>query len=302
MERGKGFCFTINNYTATRKQELYDLLRDKHASNEIHYAIVGDEVAPTTGTRHLQGYVHFTQRARIRTVRNLIVGGHVECARGSPQQNHEYCKKDGSFVEWGSLGDIPFQGKRSDFDKFKEWLLEQTTWPSDAHIAANWTALYCRYGTRLLELRGLLYPKPNLESEDYRAGWQQDLKEELSEDADDRKIKFICDDEGNNGKSWFIRKYITDNEDGQFLSIAKRDDIAHMVDETKRVFLFNIPRGQMQYMQYGILESIKDRMVFSPKYHGRTKLFVHKPHVVVFCNELPDPEALSADRVEVLEL
>lgn len=295
QSRGKQYCFTHNNYTAVDLQRYRDIL----SGQSITYAVFGQEVAPTTGTHHLQGYVVFEDRKRIAAVRNLFPGAHIEIARGSPEQASNYCKKDGDFVEFGDYELITFQGKRTDLDQFRSWLTEQTVYPTDAHIAANWPTLYIRY-PRILDLRNLTFPPPKLETSAYNPGWQRDLATELSgEVTDDREIVFYVDTEGGAGKSWFCRKYYTDNDDCQLLSIGKRDDIAHAVDITKRVFLFNIPRNAMQYLQYGILESIKDRFIFSPKYKSATKLLLHKPHVVVFCNEYPDATQLSADRISI---
>ena len=300
MSRGTQFCFTLNNHNAQQIQVLKDLFED---NRDIHYAVFGLEVAPTTGTEHLQGYVCFTTRKRIGAVRSLLPRCHIEVTRGTPQQAADYCKKDGSFFEFGAFEQIPFQGKRSEFDDFKEWVLGQATYPSDALIAQNWTTLYVRYGRAILNLRDVLYPKPKLETGRLNPGWQCNLWEELKhEPADDRAITFYVDPDGGAGKSWFIRKYLTENVDGQFFSLAKRDDIAHALDVTKRVFFFNIPRDGMQYLQYGILESIKDRLVFSPKYNSGVKMLLYKPHVIVFCNEFPDEGKLSQDRFDIREV
>lgn len=127
--------------------------------------------------------------------------------------------------------------------------------------------------------------------------WQAALEGELNGEADDRTVIFYVDPEGNNGKSWFQAWYLTKYpERTQVLSAGKRDDVAHSVDKTKTVFFFNIPRGGMEYMQYTILEQLKDRMVFSPKYNSTMKYLSHVPHVVVFCNEDPNMEKMSADR------
>lgn len=302
-QRGNQIVFVCNNWTTdiiNAYTQTFELLCSQH---KIYYAIWGKEIAPTTGTPHLQGYVAFVERTAFSTIRRLLPGSHIENARGDPSTNRVYCRKDGDFTEFGRFDSIPFQGKRSDIDKFKVWLLEQTSWPSDAHIAANWTSLYVRAGRRLLEIRELLYPKPALETGEYRDGWQSDLAQILDEiPDDDRAIRFYVDEEGNNGKTWFVRKYLTEKDDAQFFSIGKRDDIAHALDPTKRVFFFNVPRDGMQYLQYGILESIKDRLVFSPKYNSGTKRLVHNPHVIVFCNEFPDMTKLSEDRYNVIDI
>jgi hypothetical protein len=112
---------------------------------------------------------------------------------------------------------------------------------------------------------------------------------------------FYVDDEGGKGKSWFQAWYLTKNpEKTQVLSAGKRDDIAHTIDKTKSVFFFNIPRGGMEYLQYPILEQLKDRMVFSPKYNSTMKFLTAVPHVVVFCNEHPDMNKMSLDRYIII--
>lgn len=301
----KQFVFTHNNYTAVQLQYYRDLF--SRQGNGITYAVFGQEVAPTTGTRHLQGYVVFNDRKRIGAVRSLFTGAHVEVARGTPTQAAEYAKKDGDYAEFGSFDSIPFQGKRSDIDQFKSWLNDQSTYPTDAHIAANFPSLYVRC-PRILDLRNLVFPPPKLETGLLNPGWQTTLSDHLEAEChDDRKIIFVVDTVGGEGKTWFCRKYMTDHDDVQVLSIGKRDDLAHAVDITKRVFLFNIPRGQLQYMQFGVLESIKDRIVFSPKYKSTTKMLLHKPHVVVFTNEDPRglegfESMLSQDRPYIVDL
>nr|AUF34970.1 putative replication-associated protein [uncultured virus] len=87
----------------------------------------------------------------------------------------------------------------------------------------------------------------------------------------------------------------------QILSGGKRDDIAHAIDPSKQIFLFNVPRGGMEYLQYTILEQIKDRMVFSPKYNSQTKILRNRAHVVVFSNEMPDIEKMTHDRYDYFE-
>lgn len=298
--RGTAFVFTHNNYTATTLADLHALFDTLVASGDLLYGIVGKEVAPTTGTHHLQGYVQFVSRRRIGSIRSLLRGAHVEVARGDVDANYTYCSKGGDYFEFGDKSKCVSQGKRTDFDRFKDWVKAQPRYPSDAAIAEEWTSLYCRYGKRLTDLRDLLYPRSVLETAPVREGWQSELEQVLDEGPeDDRKIMFYCDPEGGKGKTWFIRKYLSEHDDAQLLGVGKRDDIAHALDPTKRVFFFNVPRGSMQYMQYGVLESIKDRLIFSPKYNARAKVLVHNPHVIVFCNEEPDEEALTADRYDI---
>lgn len=104
--RNRSFCFTINNIEDTTEQQLNAV--------ECRYMIFGREVAPTTGQRHLQGFVTFKNALGLQTVKEkLPFGAHVEVAKGSAAQNKAYCSKGGEFQE---RGEIPSPGKRTDLD------------------------------------------------------------------------------------------------------------------------------------------------------------------------------------------
>ena len=93
--KAKNWCFTINNYTGFPT----DL---PSGPPPVRYLCFGKEVAPTTGTPHLQGYISFVN-AVYRPSRFLqqYGNGHFERAFGSADENAEYCKKDGDFTEFG---------------------------------------------------------------------------------------------------------------------------------------------------------------------------------------------------------
>jgi len=86
MSRSRGFVFTWNNYPEDFSSVL-DALPAK-------YVVAGKEVAPETGTRHLQGFIYFLHPQRERMVRSKLPGCHVEVARGTPAQADEYCRKE----------------------------------------------------------------------------------------------------------------------------------------------------------------------------------------------------------------
>jgi len=103
MARSRAWCFTWNNYN----EESENLL----ASLECQYLVYGREVAPETGTPHLQGYVHFGKIMRFNRIKKLLLGCHVLPAKGSAQQNHTYCTKSdpSPFVK----GTIPQDSKEA---------------------------------------------------------------------------------------------------------------------------------------------------------------------------------------------
>ena len=114
-ERGRPFVFTINNPLPRDEQRLRDL--------DTQYLVFGREVAPTTGTPHLQGYAYFANAKSLSSARRLI-GGHVECARGLPSQCIAYSKKDGDFYESGVP---PIDPRRRGDDEKARW---DTAWES----------------------------------------------------------------------------------------------------------------------------------------------------------------------------
>lgn len=106
------WCFTINNYEDG--EERLEWL------NGYDYCVAGREVAPDTGTPHLQGYVKFTKQQRLSAVKKIHKTAHWEISRGTPQQAADYCKKDGNFVEKGILPKAKnVAGGEATADKYK---------------------------------------------------------------------------------------------------------------------------------------------------------------------------------------
>lgn len=291
--RSTRWVFTINNYGDD------DIARLDGLASDTTYLVYGRETA-ATGTPHLQGFVIYPRQVRFSTVRDSI-GGHIEVARGTSQQAAEYCKKENNFTEHGTLPQR--QGRRTDWEAFVEWLQEHDGRVSVREIARSHPGLYLRYGARCLELARHFAPRPDFGLGDSLRAWQGRLSEVLVQEPDDRSVNFCIDPEGNAGKSWFCNWYFQKNpEDTQVLRIGKRDDLAYAIDENARVFLFDIPRGQMEFLRYEVLEMIKDRMIFSPKYASVMKVLSRKAHVVVFGNENPDMNALTEDRYNFIEM
>lgn len=292
------WIFTLNNYNDHQVAHIVSVLGDRSV---VRYGTFGREVAPTTGTPHLQGYIIFTGNKRLSSLLRIFgPGPHWEIARGSSQQNKVYCQKGGDYEEFGSFP--ADQGRRSDLEKVIEWIDEFTTTngrpPSSIDFAKEQPCAYVKY-PRLVKLAEQRAERVALESDDPH-DWQLRLEEELKEEADDRTIRFYVDPTGGNGKTWFCRYYLSKYNDGQVLGVGKRDDLSHAIDNSKRVFFINVPRGAMEFLQYTILEQLKDRMVFSPKYDSQLKVFRHKVHVIVFTNEHPDMNKMSDDRYEII--
>lgn len=300
----KHWCFTINNWTAEELDQIVEGLTRDDGVQIWEYLVVGREEGEN-GTPHLQGYGILKTKLRLRNVKLLpgFARAHLESARGTPKQASDYCKKEGDFEEFGDLP-VSQQGKRNDIEDFKEWLKLQPYRPTNYEVADFWPRLWFNNRAACIEFMGLFTkPQPLLPEDVVLREWQRELDERVSGDADDRTLIFVVDENGNSGKS-FLGKYWLDRRSdvAQMLRIGKRDDMAHTIDEDKSFFFFDVPRGCMQYLQYNVLEQLKDQLVYSPKYHSVMKRLRVTPHVVVFSNEHPDMTMMSRDRVQVINL
>lgn len=290
------YVFTLNNPTQAEVAALTDNWEERFT-----YLIFGRETG-ANGTPHLQGYCRLQAKQRLTTVHAYtgLARAHFEAMRGTSAQAIAYCKKDGDFDEFGQAP-RQSQGKRSDWEQLVTWIKEQETYPTEAALWEAFPSLMGRSRRGVWDAVRVFATKPRLVDGELR-DWQSNLLDLLTADPDDRRIIFVVDPEGGKGKSWFTRYLLSNRDDVQFLSIGKRDDLAFAVDVSKKIFLFDIPRGQSEYLQFGVLEQLKNQMLFSPKYESMTKILPEKVHVVVFMNEEPDQTVLTPDRYQIINL
>lgn len=295
------YCFTLNNYSPQEEQHIADTATN---NADIRYLVFGRETG-ASGTPHLQGFVVFTTRKTVIGVKSILGARlHLEVTRAVSSQAADYCKKDGDFSEFGTIP-ADNRGRRTDWDDYREWVIGMGRVPSTLEIAREFPSLYARYSGACITIAQASLPVPRLVStEPTLHGWQQALFDALEQDCeDDRSILFYVDEEGNNGKSFFCR-YMLDKmpERVQVLGIGRVTDLAFQIDPEKDIFLIDIERSASDFLQYRVLEQLKNRMVNSTKYHAVMKILRKIPHVVVFMNERPDMTKLSADRYIVTEL
>lgn len=109
-----GYCFTYNNYTDAG----VDTLKEWMVEN-CKYGCFQKEVAPTTGTHHLQGYLNLKRKQRMTTIQKKLVASGVALtlinANGTAENNRAYCSKPGGldFFETGNIK-VVGQGTRTD--------------------------------------------------------------------------------------------------------------------------------------------------------------------------------------------
>lgn len=96
----------------------------------MSYLVAGEEIAPSTGTRHFQGYLETSTKKSVAPLvkeLELLWGSHpyVSISKGSAAQNKTYCLKEkGSHVEQGS----PMQqGARTDLSCVTDLIVSGST-------------------------------------------------------------------------------------------------------------------------------------------------------------------------------
>lgn len=142
------FVFTLNNYEEDDETRIQRFMHESAS-----YAVYGREIAPTTGTPHLQGYVHLKKKMRFNAFKAAIGNAaHCEAANGSDQQNFEYCTKSGDYFE---VGTKTSQGKRSDISHAVDVLRETK---SLKRVAEAHPESFVRYHRGFKALKQTLFP------------------------------------------------------------------------------------------------------------------------------------------------
>lgn len=115
-------------------------------NDKFKYLIQGDEVCPTSGRQHYQGYIVTGESYTFKYMKKHIFtsGEHFEIAKGDHNSNIIYCSKDGKATEEGTR---PSQGKRTDLIEVKDKLKSGVLSVDD--IILNDPMLYHQYGRTL---------------------------------------------------------------------------------------------------------------------------------------------------------
>lgn len=168
--------------------------------------------------------------------------------------------------------------------------------------------LYCgKDGDLLMSARHKVKREVRTLKEDQLRTWQTDIISMLKQEPDDRTIWWYWSKDGNVGKTTFC-KYLT-LKFGAIPLAGKGADVRNGIvefhkihNDTPEVVLFPIPRSyNTDYVSYEGLENIKDMYFYSGKYEGGA-ICGNPPHLIVFANEPPKLDKMSADRWQVREI
>ena len=275
------WCFTLNNYT-----NLIEKIE------QAKRWVIGEEIGEQ-GTKHLQGYVEFKTKIRFNTVKNRLPNGaHIEPANGSPEQNYNYCIKEGKYKTFGT-----FSFKQNSSEEVIDGLLK-----GDKLVERS--IHYIRYKKSYDEIVSKI--KADERKEELRQEYEKLELSELQLDIVDylagqpaRQVLWVTDIDGGTGKSTLARYLWLLCGFQLFDGIMKSCDIAFMLDPECCGFVLDVTRDNANYFNYTTLEQLKNGYITTGKYAGRTVFFKPKP-VVIFSNFFPKVEKLTKDRWVIL--
>lgn len=310
--RSNRVCFTLNFKGATTWdakccEEVQASLSAFHQAGKLRFAIVGKEVAPNTGTPHLQGYIGLLPTAlpasqgtvgAWKTLFPFLARAHLETAHGTDSQNKEYCSKTGEIL--CELGAPQVKRTLAEFSTLP--LLEQLSEDPEMALKSRFQLDSISKKLKLSTLmekvearHRALFVAPPLRS------WQQALLSRLST-QDARQIFFVVDAAGGIGKSHLAR-YMSLSEPykAAILEVGKKGDLAlafctHFLEHENEYTVFDMTRcfGEETW-PFGMMEALKNGSFLQPKYESVVfKCYPQK--IVVFCNKDPEMNKLSYDR------
>lgn len=151
-----------------------------------------------------------------------------------------------------------------------------------------------------------IYMGADLWSEEKFPDWQKTLLKILRKEPGDRKMQWIYDPVGNNGKTKFC-KWLCYKMDAVGLSYGHSTDVLNLVSkfQGKYIYCWNLTRAKPANLSeldlYSAMESVKDGFFINLKYET-AQVLMDCPHVVVFANHIPRFEHISKDRWDLYEI
>lgn len=150
MITSRNYCFTYFKLP----ENMTDYCDKISKLKKFRYLIAQLEECPSSGRKHIQGYMEFTNKQSIKEIQKIMPSIHLEKRKGTRDQARDYCRKTetrlGEPYELGTFKTT--QGKRKDIDRIKEAYEEGKTLPEIVmNIATNFQSI--RIAEKLLEYK-----------------------------------------------------------------------------------------------------------------------------------------------------
>ncbi len=299
-------CVTVNNPTFEAKEFI-----PKESELFVSFAAWQLELGEN-GTKHVQGYVEFKKRGRFTSFKKrlpTLERAHLEPRKGTAIEAADYCRMnsykgkpkvvlDGPW-EFGTISEeSAHRGSRSDLEAVLSFVREGATKRQIFDSFPDESAKFPRFIDQAIKYREeekvekLLSVEPN-------HPWQINLLEYVSSPPQGRDILWYYDAVGNKGKT-YMSKYLVDAHGAFYCNGGKGADLVYAYSG-QPVIIFDYVRDAAEYVNYGVIEQIKNGILFSSKYESGMKRF-NVPHIIVMANFLPLSTKWSRDRYNVFKI
>lgn len=273
--RSKRFKFVWNNYGECDVAFL-------KSWDEVSYIHFAKEVAPTTGMKHLDGYFEMKKVVTLNVLWKKFPKTWIRVAKGNVDQNVDYSSKEEgeSFVRGepmkshGGARRGAGRPRPEGAEEFRREVIERLL--VDEYTNVLWSV------------------------------WQAEALRIIEAERSDRLVHWFWEPEGNRGKS-YLAKYVVMKEAGVIVCDGKKDNIFNQVNTMMeagiepRIVIMDIPRQMEGKINMGVIEALKNGMIYSGKYEGGVCCF-RSPVVLCFANFKPEVEGLSMDRWNIRDI
>lgn len=271
--QARRWCFT-RNYS---DEEDFDAVLAPFIKLDVNYIIIGAEIA-STGQKHLQGYVNLKKGIRFTGAKKLCPISHWEISKGSDIENRKYCSKDGVISYESGTPLLPGSNKRKMMELYRE---------DPDEMRLNDPSRFRRCLS--FDINNLSKEKAALVDTfpEFDRPWQVDLRQLITEIPDRRTIIWVCGHSGNEGKTTMAQSFHL-KENYFYSRGGKADDVLYQYTIHAGHVVFDLPRDKKDFVQYSVMEAIKDRAWSSNKYEPISVVDITKfVHVIVMANFLP---------------
>ena len=300
--------------------------------NTIKAVRVQEEICPSNGRHHFQGWIQFEKRARKSVLQTLLnydktlaaipaldpVGSYnyVHKSETRPTEYWDFEDGDPEFpAQLMSSGATKQQinktKARLELIEDMKNIIRNSKSEGEAYIKCyDLDPVTCKGHfdslKRYVAAESSLAAEEahrELYSKDNYNPWQKALDSYLETAASSRNVDVILCPYGDVGKSYFINMYKARHPGTTMeISLGRGTDMANQLYEQitpvnePRVVFVDVSRFMVDKANLGVLESLKNGRIHNHKYQTGTYTFRHVPHVVIFSNKALNWEQMSRDR------
>lgn len=304
----KFWLVTINNPTDAEREKVETIKAD------TEYWCIGEELAPTTGMKHIHIALKLKVNQRASWFKNRIPGANLKFTTAGLFKNFiKYVQKGGNFSESGAR---PLGAGEAGSAAREENLLAYRESARQGKFEDIPEGEYRRYYKYYQDIRSNhikteaasqfgVYVADQWAERELKP-WQKTIHGLLEKEPQPREIVWVYDSEGGGGKtSLGLYLQATFPDDVQVVVPGRSQDLAHVIIPGKKMYLFDIPRTQGEFVAWSFIEELKNGFFLKSKYQSEIVL-MKPPHVVVMSNRRPpvstETSGFSEDRILMISL